>query len=257
MTQASKRDIAKHKILDTLQKSPEGLRSNELHKRCEKVIVSNSTFWKYIDEMDGRDHTVTRTPDPQDSRAILIKVAPESIKPAFALLEALAEIEKVASGREALRKSELMAFEGLDIDRKDLSKNELKAYIIQRKRIEDLFTITYKLVCEQYQKGEDWKAGEVYLRAFNAKGGTLDEMRALEGITVANLERLRYESAVLANILISTKRHPELEKALEEAIPGVVKIMTKIFAASLGISPQSLTEAGNQRVSLGLRCSSE
>lgn len=240
MTQASKRDIAKHKILDTLQKSPEGLRCNKLHKLCKKVIGSNSTFWKYIDEMEGRDHTVTKSPDPQDSQALLIKATPESSKPAFALLEALAEIEKVASGREALRKSELMAFKGLDIDRKDLSKNESKAYLILMKRIEDLFTIAYKLVCEQHQKGEDWKAGEVYLRAFNVKGGALDGLRALQGVTVANLERLRYESAVLANIFIFAKRHPELEKALEEAIPGIVKIMTEIFAASLGISPQSL-----------------
>jgi hypothetical protein len=240
MTQASKRDIAKHKILDTLQKSPDGLRFNELHKRCEKVIVSNSTFGKYIDEMKLYDHTVVSTPDPQDPhRAVLIKATPESSKPAFALLEALAEIEKVASGREVLRKSELMAFEGLDIDRKDLSKNESKAYVIQMKRIEDLFTIAYKLVCEQHRKG-DWKAGEVYLRAFNAKGGALDGMRGLGGITVADLERLRYESAVLAHIFIFAKRHPELEKVLEEAIPGIVKIMTEIFAASLGISPQTL-----------------
>lgn len=227
MTQSSKRDLTKKTILEILKDplNEAGLETEELRKRVSEQLKnlgrkpgSRSTLWKYIDEMERKDHTITRSPNPKDSRSKMIKANPETAGGAFALLEALGEIEKVTRGIG--QRSEWKELTGLDLDRQEATKTELRAYMIQMRRIHDLFAIAYKLICEQNGRpNEPWTPGEVYLRVETRS------KQAPNSLWVMSEQRrhlMHKECVMLAMIIQAAERDANFMRALQKAVPGLV-----------------------------------
>ena len=94
------RDIssAQYNVLRILRGSPQGL---QVHEVVARMITRAPNITRLVDKLEARGR-LTRTPCPEDRRAIILHIAPQGIR----LLDELADPMKDAADRSAQGLSE-------------------------------------------------------------------------------------------------------------------------------------------------------